>query len=60
MQNQSTELARDRVCQTLLDRIIVMDKMIEEAELHDNLTKIRQIYLLQNKTLNRLERVVAT
>ena len=58
MQNQSTELARDRVCQTLLDRIIVMDKMIEEAELHDNLTKIRQLYLLQNKTLNRLERVV--
>ena len=60
MQNHSRELARDRVCQTLLDRIIVMDKMIEEAELHDNLTKIRQIYLLQNKTLNRLERLVAT
>ncbi len=60
MQNHSTELARDLVCQTLLDRLIVMDKMIEEAELHDNQTKIRQIYLLQNKTLNRLERVVAT
>ena len=58
MQNQSTELARERVCQSLLDRINVFDKMLIEAEQEDNREQARRIFKLQSNTLNRLEILV--
>ena len=60
MQTQSTELARERVCQTLLDRVNVFDKMLEEAQLEDNQTQFQKIYRLQSNALNRLEKLVNT
>ena len=57
---QSTELARERVCQTLLSRVDVFDKMLEEAELEDNQPQIRRLYRLQANALNRLEKLVNT
>lgn len=60
MQTQSTELARERVCHALLDRITVMDKMLEEAELEDNQPQLKRIYRLQSNALNRLEKLVNT
>ena len=57
---QSTELARERVCQTLLSRVDVFDKMLEEAELEDNQPQLKRIYRLQSNALNRLEKLVNT
>ena len=59
MSTNTIEAARERVCQTLLDRILVMDKMLEEAEQIDNQTQLRKIYRLQTNTINRLERLLA-
>ena len=52
---QTIELARERVCQSLLDRINVFDKMLIEAEKEDNREQARRIFKLQSNTLNRLE-----
>ncbi len=57
---QTIELARERVCQSLLDRITVMDRMLEEAQLDDNMTQLKRVYRLQSNALNRLERLVNT
>ena len=57
---QSTELARERVCQTLLSRVDVFDMMLEEAELEYNQPQIRRLYRLQANALNRLEKLVNT
>ncbi len=55
---QTIEIARERVCQSLLDRINLFDKMLIEAEQEDNREKARKIYKLQSNTLNRLEILV--
>jgi hypothetical protein len=55
---QTIELARERVCQSLLDRINVFDKMLIEAEQEDNREQARRIFKLQSNTLNRLEILV--
>jgi hypothetical protein len=55
---QTIELARERVCQSLLDRINVFDKMLIEAEQEDNREQARKIFKLQSNTLNRLEILV--
>ena len=55
---QTIELARERVCQSLLDRINVFDKMLIEAEQEDNREQARKIFKLQSNTLNRLETLV--
>ena len=55
---QTIELARERVCQSLLDRINVFDMMLIEAEQEDNREQARRIFKLQSNTLNRLEILV--
>ena len=55
---QTIELARERVCQSLLDRINIFDKMLIEAEQEDNREQARKIFKLQSNTLNRLEILV--
>ena len=50
---QTIELARERVCQSLLDRINVFDKMLIEAEQEDNREQARKIFKLQSNTLYR-------
>ena len=59
MQTKQLEVARERVCQNLLDRLLVMDKMLEEAELEDNKVQLRKVFKLQTNTLYRLERLLA-
>ena len=46
--------ARERVCQSLLNRITAFDHMIEEAEEVENPEKIKAYFIRQTSLLNRL------
>ena len=50
--------ARERVCQSLLNRITAFDHMIEEAEEVDNPGKMKACFIRQTSLLNRLEKLV--
>ena len=50
--------ARERVCQSLLNRITAFDQMIEAAEEVDNTEKMKAYFLRQIRLLNRLEKLV--
>ena len=50
--------ARERVCQSLLNRISAFDQIIEEAEEVDNPEKMKAYFIRQTSLLNRLEKLV--
>ncbi len=52
--------ARERVCQSLLNRITAFDHMIEEAEEVDNPKRMQAYFLRQTNLLNRLEKLVVS
>lgn len=50
--------ARKRVCQNLLNKITVFDQLIDEAELQDDQSSAKDLFLKQASILNKLERIV--
>ena len=55
---QATEEAKERLCQSLLTKVSVFDRLLEETNLKTEQEKIQKLYAYQSSLLNRLERVV--
>jgi len=51
--------AKERVCQNLLNRVIVFDQLIDKAEAKDNEEYAKVLFNRQLNILNRLEKVIS-
>ena len=51
--------AKERVCQNLLNKVIVFDQLIDKAEATDNPDKAKELFLKQAIILKRLEKVIS-
>ena len=54
-----TELARERVCKSLMTRVQHYDQLLEETDLVNEKEKVGRLYTYQTHLLNRLEKVVS-
>ena len=50
--------ARERVCLSLLNQVSACERLLEAAEQKDNKIRTKDLFLKQNKLLNRLEKVI--
>lgn len=50
--------AKERVCQSLLDRVSMYDRLLDESDAVMEKDKVEKLYTYQTKLLSRLERVV--
>ena len=55
---QTTSKARDRVIQSLLNRVSVYDDKLSESEDKQDLDQLKKIYIAQSNLLYRLEKLV--
>ena len=50
--------AKERVCLSLLNQVSACERLLEAAEQKDNKIRTKDLFLKQNKLLNRLEKVI--
>ena len=50
--------AKERVCLSLLIQLITCERLLEAAEQKDNKIRTKDLFLKQQKLLNRLEKVI--
>ena len=55
---QTTSKARDRVIQSLLNRVSVYEDKLSESEDKQDLDQLKKIYIAQSNLLYRLEKLV--
>ena len=55
---QTTSKARDRVIQSLLNRVSVYDDKLSESEDKQDFDQLKKIYIAQSNLLYRLEKLV--
>ena len=55
-----TELARERVCKSLMTRVQHYDKLLEETDLVKEKDKVNRLYTYQTSLINRLEKVIGS
>ncbi len=52
------ELAKQRVCSSLTNRVEHIDQILSETDLENDKDKIKRLYNYQTHLLNRLEKVL--
>ena len=50
--------AKERVCLSLLNQVSACERLLEAAEQKENKIRTKDLFLKQNKLLNRLEKVI--
>ena len=55
-----TELARERVCKSLMTRVLHYDKLLEDTNLVEEKEKVGRLYTYQTTLINRLEKVIGS
>ena len=55
-----TELARERVCKSLMNRVHHYDKLLAETNLLEEKEKVGRLYTYQTTLINRLEKVIGS
>ena len=53
------QLAKERVCRSLMNRVEFYDQLLEETDLVNEKEKVGRLYTYQTHLLNRLEKVVS-
>ena len=51
--------AKERVCQSLINRVQYFDQLLEETDLVNEQDKVKTLYNYQTQLLYRLEKVVS-
>jgi hypothetical protein len=51
--------AKERVCQSLINRVQYFDQLLEETDLVNEKDKVKTLYNYQTQLLYRLEKVVS-
>jgi len=51
--------AKERVCESLINRVEYFDKLLEETDLLKEKEKVRSLYNYKTQLLYRLEKVVS-
>jgi len=55
---QSINQAKARVCESLLNRVSLYDKLLADTDPNKEKDKVEKLYTYQSALLHRLERVV--
>tara|TARA_R100000781_G_C4052254_1_gene118061 strand:+ start:364 stop:540 length:177 start_codon:yes stop_codon:yes gene_type:complete len=51
--------AKERVCESLINRVEYFDKLLEETDLINEKDKVKRLYNYKTQLLYRLEKVVS-
>ena len=51
--------AKERVCESLINRVKYFDKLLEETDLINEKDKVKRLYNYKTQLLYRLEKVVS-
>ena len=51
--------AKERVCESLINRVQYFDKLLEETDLINEKDKVKRLYNYKTQLLYRLEKVVS-